>query len=450
MAIIKDFDWVWFWRGYACGANSKKKILESPNKVVNLGKQGIKTKLTEKQQLSFSFGAELGGRKVVQNFNLVQRIQYQDKNAHRSSGDYLTAGIGSIETSKGATFSLPFYIANNTVDNRGYIGYQYKIYYPYHYMTLNSITPSSSWQGSFEYQHDAENGIVLVQGINDVVSYDDVVFGYLNFTLKEDAPNKMTVQLMGPTGQGTGTDLLTYFNEEFYYIQPIKLQNGKVVIVDDSQTSSTTNNNIYPSISLPPRGSNRDPIFPDSEFTYDFDCDLRYVGEGVGSGADLVIKITFGDGTSTVVRIPLEEGDNHYSGKIPIKLPSITTGPIQIEMWVEPEDPNDIYYWFIKAGALWSFITEIPREEVGTATTKTQHIDIYENMSFIDGFTISNTPAPVPPSPSIKSKEDIQEIMQLLDGFVIRYVDSGEEKEEEMGEPGVEKSAFGDGFTIRN
>ena len=382
MAIIRELDLKWFWIGYTAGVNSRKRLVESPNKIVNLGKQGVLTTLTDKQKISFFIGVKMGRGKIVQNFDVVRIIQYQDKNAHKSNGEYLTAEIGSIETSKGATFSLPFYISNNSVDNRGYIGYQYKIKYPHQYMTLNTITSSSSWQGSFEYQHDAENGIVLVQGINDVVSYDDVIFGYLNFTLKEDTPNKMTVYLQGPTGKGTGTDILTYFNDTYYYIQPIRLKSGKVVIIEEDEPKPPDTNNIYPSIYLPPIGSSSDTISPDSEFTYDFDCDLRYVGDGEGSGADLVIKITFGDGTSTTVRIPLEEGEHHYNGKIPIKLPSMTTGPVQIEMWVEPEDPDDVYYWFIKAGALWGFETTIPREEVNQLPI------IMPKVTFFDGFRI--------------------------------------------------------------
>lgn len=422
MDFIDNIDKEWYWLGYIIGGNGRKSKVETPNKIVNLGKQGVVRQPTEKQKVSFYIGLQIGRRKVVQNFNVVRVIQYQTKDSYKSKGDYLTAQIGSIETEAGTTFTLPFYICNNSVDNRGFIGYQYKIKYPTQYLTLNSITPSSTWSGSFNYQHDAEGGVVLVQGLNEVVSYEDCVFGYLNFTLSADAKGILKVNMCGPSGKGTATDILTQINGENYYIQPLTLKDGEIKILGDGEEPDPTEPPIGADIiTLPPIGTTEDPIGTDTDFTYDFDLDLRYAGGGEGSGANLGVNITFGDGTTTTVYIPLQEGSHHYSGKIPIRLPFISKGPVIIEIWVEPEDENDLYYWFIKAGALWGFETEIKREDVGELPIIPPHIQGFDNLVLYDDFEIE-TIAPGPePTPAVSDLE-LYEIMQLLDGFTVEQL----------------------------
>ena len=427
MDFIDNIDKEWYWLGYIIGGNGRKSKVETPNKIVNLGKQGVIRQPTDKQKVSFYIGLQVGRRKVVQNFNVVRVIQYQTKDSYKSKGDYLTAQIGSIETEAGTTFTLPFYICNNSVDNRGFIGYQYKIKYPTEYLTLNSITPSSTWSGSFNYQHDAEGGVVLVQGLNEVVSYEDMVFGYLNFTLSADAKGTLKVNMCGPSGKGTATDILTKINGENYYIQPLTLKDGEIKILGDGEEPDPTEPPIGADIiTLPPIGTTEDPIGTDTDFTYDFDLDLRYGGDGEGSGANLGVNITFGDGTTTTVYIPLQEGSHHYSGKIPIRLPSISKGPVIIEIWVEPEDPNDLYYWFIKAGALWGFETEIKREDVGELPVNPpKHIkyEFFKLYEFIEWWQESSGGG----SGEVISSVSINEIMQFFDDFDLRVESEIEE-----------------------
>lgn len=417
LEIIKDLDLVWFWRGFSCGANSRKKLLQSPNKILNLGKQGIITTLTEKQKISFYIGVKAGRGKIVQNFDIVRVIQYQDKNAHKSKGDYLTASVGSKETTAGSAISLPFSILNNSVDNRGFVGYQYKIKYPTQHLTLNSITPSSSWTGSFEYQHDAESGVVLIQGLKDEVSYEDAILGYLNFSVSLDANGTFTVYMQGPSGKGTGSDILTKINGEAYYIQPITLENGKIKVLGEDEEHDSSSPPIgEPSITVPPIGTVDNPIGTDANFTYDFEFGIEFIdGE---CPADLVIKIGFGDGSYEMVRIPVEAGTHKYNGKIPLKLPSLKPGPIIIEMWVEAEDEDAVYYWFIKAGALWGFETKIPRDEVGELPIVVPKVSFFEGFRIVDRFRISTEGGtePEPPTP-ILNEIKIGEIMQIFDEF---------------------------------
>ena len=314
--------------------------------------------------------------------------------------------------------------------------------YPTHLLTLNSITQSSNWSGSFKYLHDAENGIVQVQGMNSSVSYDDAVFGYLNFRVSSDAVGTFYVYMQGPSGEGTATDILTQINGENYYIQPLSLENGEIKILSDGEEHDDTKPPVgQESVTLPPIGTTEDPIGPDVDFTYDFDLDLEYVGDGEGSGANLKVEITFGDGSSEIVEIPLQEGSHHYNGKIPIKLPSLKPGPIVIEIWVEPNDPNDIYYWFIKAGALWGFESEVPRDEVHNIPIVIPKVSIYDGFRIKAEYRLSFEESGGGDVPVVVDKVVIGEIMQLYDEFALDIYDVLEEIE--LSDLGIS-----DGFRI--
>lgn len=441
MDLIKDLDSKWFWMGYVMGGNSRKKLGDSPNKITNLGKQGVKLVPTQKQKVSFFIGLQMGRGKIVQNFDVVKVIQYQDKDSHKSKGDYLTAAIGSIETVAGASISLPFSILNNTVDNRGFIGYQYKMKYPKQYLTLTSITQSPNWTGSFQYQHDAESGVVLVQGINEEVSYVDEIFGYLNFKISSEAKGTLTVNMQGPSGEGTATDILTVINGENYYIQPLNLENGEIKILGENEEHDETKPPIgEESVIIPPMGTVDDPIGPNVDFTYDFEMGLEFVS-GSG-GANLAVKVQFGDGSYEMVYIPVEEGVHRYQGKVPIKLPSLKPGPIIIEVWVEPEDEDAVYYWFIKAGALWGFESTVPREEVNQIPIKIPKITFFDGFRIKGEYRISfeesgggDEPTPLP------DRFAIGEIMQLYDEFASELYEVIEEIE--LSDLGIS-----DGFRI--
>lgn len=406
-----EVDWFWYWRGSSVGANTRKKLRNSPDKIVNLGKQGITTTLSQNQKQSFILGLYVGRGKIVQNFDIVKRIQYQDKNAHKSKGDYLTLSIGKAVALAGDQVDLPLYISNNSVDNRGFCGFQAKIKYDPNNLTLNTISNSSLWTSTFNYQHDAGSGIVLIQGLRDNVGYDDIVVGWLNFTVKSNAPNSNVIYLQGPSGTGQGSDIITKINGENYYIMPLNLENGEIKLDGETKESET----VY----VGPVGSSSNSYGEEVDFTYEFDCDLTWVeGSGSGAGASMWVTISFGDGSTTQVEIPLQDGSHHYKGKIPIKLPSIKPGPVVIEYEVKPNDKDDIYYWFIKVGALWGFETEIPRDQVGELPIEEPNIDCFDYFVLYDGVEIESI-APGPGPTPVLSDVEVDEIMQLLDDFTL-------------------------------
>ena len=443
MAIIKDLDMRWFWVGYTAGANSRKRIVETPNKIVNLGKQGIKTTLTNKQKVSFFIGVMMGRGKIVQNFNPVRIIQYQDKDAHNSKGDYLTLGVGKKEAQKGETVSLPLFIANNSVDNRGFCGFQTKIKYNPDHLTLNSISPSSLWTSTFNVEHDTARGIVLIQGLRDDIGYEDMVVGHLVFTVLDSALSTNTISVSGPSGKGTGSDILTKINEELYYIMPLTLEDGQIKVPTE-QSDKPPSDYIY----LPTIGNPDTMLGPDTNFTYDFEFGLEWIPDGgENDGANLGFQITFGDGTTETIYIPVEEGTHRYKGKIPLKLPTLKPGPITIEIFLKPNDPNDQFYWFIKAGALWGFETEIPRDQVGELPI------IQPKITFFDGFRIKgdyritsgDTPPPTPPEPE-DDRLAVGENMILVGGYRVDLSGGGSSGEEETGT--YDDLGISDGFRI--
>lgn len=420
-----EVDWSWYWRGYSIGANTRKKLRNSPDKIVNIGKQGITTTLSQNQKQSFILGLYVGRGKIVQNFDIVKVIQYQDKNAHKSKGDYLSLSIGKAVALAGDQVDLPLYISNNSVDNRGFCGFQAKIKYDPNNLTLNTISNSSLWTSTFNYQHDAGTGIVLIQGLRDNVGYDDIVVGWLNFTVKSNAPNSNVIYLQGPSGTGQGSDIITKINGEFYYIMPLNLENGEIKLNGEIKESEP----VY----VGPMGSSSDSFGEEVDFTYEFDCDLTWVeGSGSGAGASMWVTISFGDGSTTQVEIPLQEGSHHYKGKIPIKLPSIKPGPVVIEYEVKPNDKDDIYYWFIKVGALWGFETEIPRDQVGELPIIQPKITFFDGFRIKGDYRITSGDTPTPPEPE-DDRLAVGESMILVGGYRVDLSGGGSSGEEETG-----------------
>lgn len=460
IAIEKELDKKWYWLGYACGSNTRKRIKEMPDKITNLGDRGIELIPTETQKASFFIGMLVGRGKVVQNFDLVELLQYQDKKS-RKKGDYLTLGMTEVKSNRGQTVRMPLIISNNTVDNRGYIGFQAKISYPTTYLTFTNLIQSNPNLTTLRYQHDAAAGIVLVQGLMDSVSYSDAVQVYLEFVVSVNCPYSQTISVLGPTGQGTASDILTLISGENYYIQPVILEDGLIKIPD--QETGEYKPTIPYTEDLPPIGDEYTYLGENTDLSYNFDLTLSYGGSasgggsGSGSGASLGVRIGFGDGSSQVVYIPLQEGSHNYSGKIPLNLPYIKHGPIKIEIWVEPEDEDDLYYWFIKAGALWSFDTDIPRNDVGefedivkqrpktyyeTLTLKDAIEFVFEGITPIldiyyvdDSLLLSDSVSfefeGSPPTPV--SELEITEIMQIIDSFEYEIIRKSGEYEDTDG-----------------
>lgn len=449
MIEVKDLDKDWYWYGYICGANSRKRVVESPNTLKNLGKQGVKITPTEQQKVSFYIGLMVGRHKIVQNIDVVKSIQYQDK-GHKSKGDYLTLSIGKVEAERGQTVSLPIYISNNSVDNRGFCGFQLKIKYNPTYLSFQSLTPSSLWTSSFEYLHDAKSGIVQVRGNRDVLGYEDMVVGYMSFKVLETAPASQTVSFQGASGTEDGTNLLTLIGGEPYYIMPLNRENGEIKLKSESSGGDTSSKD---KVYTEPIGSNNDVFGTNTDFTYDFVLNLGHIGgSGSGGGANIVFGITIG-GVRYEVEIPLQEGEHRYTGKIPLRLPSITTGPVVIDYYVKPNDENDLYYWFIKAGALWGFESTVPREEVGEMPIIERQKTVIERLSIFDNCLVYTESGEQPPTPIIEPYVVIEEILQLVDGLDIPSSNgSGSDSEEDSGfdENGIGGDTFGlsDGVLI--
>ena len=448
MIEVKDLDKDWYWYGYICGANSRKRVVESPNLITNMGKQGVKITPTEQQKVSFYIGLMVGRHKIVQNFDVVKAVQYQDK-GHKSKGDYLTLSIGKVDAERGQTVSLPIYISNNSVDNRGFCGFQLKIKYNQNYLQFNSITPSSLWTSSFEYLHDATLGIVQVRGNRDVLGYEDMVVGHISFKVLDRAPASQTVSFQGASGTEDGTNLLTLIGGEPYYIMPLNRENGEILIKSETSGGDTSSSD---KVYTEPIGSNNDIFGTNTDFTYDFTLGLGHIGgSGSGGGANIVFGITIG-GVRYEVEIPLQEGEHRYTGKIPLRLPSITTGPVIIDYYVKPNDEDDLYYWFIKAGALWGFESTVPREEVNQIPIIERQKTVIERLSIFDNCLVYTESGEQPPKPIIEPYVVIEEILQLVDGLDIPSSNNGGSDSEDSGfdENGVGGDSFGlsDGVLI--
>lgn len=383
MSIEKKLDTTWYQYGYIIGANSRKKLKDLPNKIVNLGDRGISKIPNENQKVSFFIGLLCGRGKIVQNFDVVRLVQYQDRNPHKSKGDYLFLEIGKKYCPRGSTVTIPVYIGNNTVDNRGYCGYQTKITFDNTHLTLNSVQPYSQ-SFSFSYQQDA--GVLLVQGIRDNVGYEDEILFTMEFTVNQSASDKEMLYMSGPSGKGIGSDLFTKIGGELYYIQPLTLNNGYITTTREEEQRQRDNerDEEKQSGSGDNGAGDSDDVYEDFDFEYDFDLDLSYGGNpsggggGSGSGGNMVVEIEIG-GIVERVYIPVSDGSHHYKGKTPVHLPSLKKGPVIIRFYFEPNDEDDIYYWFVKAGALWGFETTIEREKV-------EDIPIPENKVVKNGF----------------------------------------------------------------
>ena len=435
MLEVRELDLEWYWFGVGVGMNSRKKLSESPNIIRNYGKQGIVKVLTDKKIASFIIGLNVGRRKIVNNLNVLFNKQYQYQTDYKSFGDYLTIGIGGVKTARGQVITLPIYIANNSADNRGFCGYQLKIKYNPTHLSFQSITPSSLWTSSFDFLHDAQSGVVQVQGMRDEVGYEDMVVGFISFEVLDNFPDYSKVYIQGPKGQDNGSNLITKISGENYYIMPLNTEDGYITI--EGEKKETSGNIIHSD----PIGDSSDTYGEEVDFEYDFELELEHIkGSGSNSGANVIIEIDIG-GTKQQVIIPVEEGTNRYKGKVPLRLPSISTGPITITVRVEPEDEADCYYWFIKAGALWGFSSEIPRENVNQIPVLEPIKRIFERFTLYDGYLIYNEGGSIEPPTPILSDIEIGEIMQIFDDF-------GIDTEGLISKDGEDGFSISDGFII--
>ena len=415
MEIIRDIDFKWFNLGYMSGLAIQTPKQERPNKVKNIGKQGVSYTPTNKQRASFTKGLYCALSDYANSWNIPNYITIQDLSEYKSKGLNLTLEIGKVKALRGQIVKLPLFICNNRVDNRGFCSYQAKIKFNQNNLIFQSITPSSTWTGSFTYQQDA--GILLVEGINEEISYEDCILAYIEFLVSDTAPSTNAVVLDGTSAIITKTLGIER------YIYPKNLKSGEVLIdgeVEKQEDSAFTG--VY--------GDSSDSFGYNTTLDYNFNLTLGYIGNSsggssVGGGADLIVNVTFGDGTKQQVSIPLEEGTHNYKGKLHLRLPSLSKGPIYIEYYVKPKNEDDLYYWFVDGVAYWLLETEIPREEVNQMPIIEPIKKIIDYFEFFDFATITKSGSPEPPpipSPTY------QEIAELLDFFDVAEIEKFIEK----------------------
>lgn len=364
METIKRMDWNWYWLGYSHGVNSRKQIKESPDRVVNMGKMGVITIPTELQKTSYFIGLMVGRRKIIQSLNIVQITTTIGKKG-LNTADMLTLAVGKVEGVRGQYIDIPVYINNNAADNRGVAGFQLKMSYNTDYLDFISISKSVYWTGSF-VSNTSTSGVILAQGVKEIVDKQDVVICYIRFLVKNTVPlgvSGIPLSIVGQAGTGTGSELLTLINDELYYITPIRLESGEVTL-----EAVITEPEKIGSITIPSSGTSTIGT-GDSSVSYEFTANLGFpsglTGSGTGgtSGVYAYVNVYLDGVLIGQEKVNIQEGEHKYKGKIPIKLPSLEKGKISYEIVVE--DETGFAYVFIKAGALFMLESEVKREEVG-------------------------------------------------------------------------------------
>ncbi len=427
MIVVREIDREWYEIGHNCGMNSRFRLNEeSPDIIRNYGKQGVVKQPTPTQQVSYILGLLNGRHEIAQSLDGIYRKPFQNHTDYKSLGKALTLGINGLKTEKGATISLPIYIENNRVDYRGFYAFQFKLKYNPKYLTFQSVTPSSLWTSNFEYQHDTTLGIVLVKGEREEIGYEDMVVGYINFVVSADASSSEVI-MQGPKGKDDGSNLRTKISGEDWYLMPLEYKSANVTLIGEKE--QTSGDLQYSG----PFGTSSDIYGEEVEFEYDFEFELEHIqGGGSNSGGKFIIEVII-NGIKQEVIIPVEEGQNRYKGKVPLRLPSISTGPVILDYRFEPEDPEDCYIWFVKAGALWNFTSEIPRENINQIPITLNIQRIYDKFvlsDILDFITETEPSPPTPPTPT-ETKIDIVEIMQLFDDFNIEVFPEVEDEDKD-------------------
>ncbi len=423
---VQGLDSRWFEIGYICGSSSVSEIPENPRVVHNLGKQGVSLVPANSQELfSLICGILIGRRYIYETFGKVEKMQTQDRDGHNPKGKYLCLSLSDVEGAAGQEVLMPLSICNNSVENRGYAGLQALISYPINtieYINYKQNNPLLTIQA----RHDAARGVVQIQALQDVVEYVDAVQLYLNFRVKEDVRNSQTIRLNGPSGTGQGSDVLTLINGDYYYIMPLTLENGDILINETPEEKEKRKEEEKQK--TPQLGSEDDYIGPDVRFTYDFELDLEYGGSGGGSGGggsggghggSLHFRLYYPDGSYDEFDVPVQEGLHRYQGDVYLHLPEIKKGPFVVEYWFEPEDEDDLYYWFVKPGALWGFESETPRDQVGELEEKKRKAitKVFEWLILNDDYVLMYEGQPQPAKTDYVEHDTLKLIDSFLNSF---------------------------------
>lgn len=361
MSTITEIDWKYYWLGYSMGVTSYKRILESPTTILNYGKQGVKVSLTNKQKVSFILGLQDGRRKIVNNHNQVLVKMAQSRKPTRTTKPYLTLAVGEIQGVRGSYVDVPVYIENNRVDNRGVAGFQLSLAYDSTKLDFVSITQSSAWTGTL-ISDTSTTGTILAQGFKSVADKVDCAICNLRFLVKADVSEstaEIALSLQGSPGTGSGSELFTLITEELYYITPITLTSGKVLL--ESKQPAPIASEITAVEGTTTIGSGSSSV----DFSFDATVGVP-AGITPSGGISAYVNVYLNGTRIGTQKVSLEQGTKKYSGNVMLSLPSLETGSITYEIVVEPDNAEDegFYYVFIKAGALFILQTEVKREEV--------------------------------------------------------------------------------------
>ena len=104
-----------------------------------------------------------------------------------------------------------------------------------------------------------------------------------------------------------------------------------------------------------------------------------------------------------------------------------------------------MYYWFIKAGALWGFETEIPRDMVGELPIIEPKISVYEGFRLKGDYRITSGDTPPPTPPPAPDRNAVGENLILVGGYRVD-LSGGSSGEEETGT--YDDLGISDGFRI--
>lgn len=377
---IRDMDWDWYWLGYSMGVNSRKRIKEMPDRITNMGKQGVITIPTEQQKTSFFVGLMIGRMKIINNLDIIDTLTTIGKKG-LSTADMLTLAVQEVEGVRGSYVDIPVFINKNAAENRGVAGFQLKLSYNKDYLDLVSITKSEFWTGSFTSDTSTQ-GLILAQGVKEVAERKDFAICYIRFYVKETVPSgvsEVPLRLEGRVGTGQGSELLTLINDELYYITPIKLEDGAVLLEATQGESQPDGEQTYPGPVA--------PVGPGSELNYELEIDMDYPPGVIPTGAIYTVIVIYIKGEKVgEVKIPLIQGSHKYKGKIPLQLPDLKTGKITYGVRIEPEFPEDegLFYVFIKAGALFILEAVVPREETGEIPLEPFNRVVIDRMKITD------------------------------------------------------------------
>ena len=418
--------------------------------------------ITENQRRSFLLGLILGRRfvslkksdNVIQSGTVVNKVP-----ASVNKGDTLTLKFGSKNGVRGELVKVPVSIVNNSAYNKGVAGFIIHQNFNPNYLEYVDFE-LDGWGGELRNIHDmsqaelneylaynslhdysfvddtqVDKGIIRIYGKKPKAEQVDVRVGYVVYRVKSTVPDtvsSITIENPSVQGTGSGSELLTIQNGNYYYfIKPI---------IHPSCEISLTSNVKPPSYSYVGGGGG-----------HSGGGGGGYIGGGSGGGGGsasvgggfYVGGTGTGGGTGHVniyvggvlvgtATFPVIKGDNMLDLDIPLDIPPGVSGDISFEIVVEPDNPDDEWYVFIPAFSIKIDVTvEVPREEAGSIPIPPLVLGGADKVTIQDGIRIVEIVIPA------GEEGKYCDIVTILDNVRIRTITSF-------------KVAYGDVITIKD